>query len=150
MKLVDWLFVMGYLLILGYFLANLYLSVVLKAAAMDDSVWLCSVIIFSPLLISLWIQGGPEGLRSLTNPKAIIVDRWPSLMQTSIPKVLDYPLHSFQYSWFVSLPVSLKPFLDFILWNREFTSGLVRFLYSDGWRASISGLMSATRAASKY
>jgi len=75
--------------------------------------------------------GGPEGLRSLTNPKAIIVDRWPSLLQTTIPKVLDYPLHSFQHSW-------------------EFTNGLVRFLYADGWRASISGLVSAIRAASKY
>lgn len=49
------------------------------------------------------LQGGPEGLRSLTNPKAIIVDRWPSVIQTSIPKVLDYPLHSLRSSWLVSL-----------------------------------------------
>jgi len=47
------------------------------------------------------MSAGPEGLRSLTNPKAIIVDRWPSLMQTTIPKVLDYPLRSLKHSWFV-------------------------------------------------
>ncbi|GLB35450.1 putative aldehyde dehydrogenase family protein [Lyophyllum shimeji] len=53
--------------------------------------------------------GGPEGLRSLTNVKAIMVDRWPSLVQTSIPKVLDYPMRSLFQSW-------------------EFSSGLIRFL----------------------
>ncbi|KAF8162867.1 meiotic sister-chromatid recombination aldehyde dehydrogenase [Crassisporium funariophilum] len=74
--------------------------------------------------------GGPEGLRSLTNPKAIIVDRWPSAIQTSIPKVLDYPLRSLYYSW-------------------EFVNGLVRFLYADGWRARIRGLISLVRATRK-
>lgn len=69
---------------------------------------------FSPLFIPLRIQGGPEGLRSLTNLKAIIIDRWPSLIQTSIPKVIDYPLHSFQHSWFVSFPVFMKAVLDFV------------------------------------
>lgn len=44
--------------------------------------------------------GGPEGLRALTNPKAIVTDRWPSLMQTRIPKVLDYPIRSLVRSWF--------------------------------------------------
>jgi hypothetical protein len=47
------------------------------------------------------VVGGPEGLRALTNPKAVIVDRWPSLIQTSIPKVLDYPLRSLSTSWYV-------------------------------------------------
>ena len=47
------------------------------------------------------IPAGPEGLRSLTNPKAVIVDRWPSFIQTTIPKVLDYPLRSLKHSWFV-------------------------------------------------
>lgn len=45
--------------------------------------------------------GGSEGLRALTNPKAIISDRWPSLMQTSIPSVLDYPIRSLVRSWLV-------------------------------------------------
>ncbi|KAJ7581409.1 Aldehyde/histidinol dehydrogenase [Mycena floridula] len=74
--------------------------------------------------------GGPEGLRALTNPKAIMVDRWPSLMQTSIPAVLDYPIRSLSSSW-------------------EFTTGLVRFLYADGWRARIRGLITLIQAARK-
>jgi delta 1-pyrroline-5-carboxylate dehydrogenase len=45
--------------------------------------------------------GGPEGLRSLTLTKAIMTDRWPSLIQTSIPKVLDYPVRSLVQSWYV-------------------------------------------------
>jgi acyl-CoA reductase-like NAD-dependent aldehyde dehydrogenase len=45
--------------------------------------------------------GGPEGLRSLTLTKAIMVDRWPSFIQTSIPKVLDYPMRSLVQSWYV-------------------------------------------------
>lgn len=44
--------------------------------------------------------GGPEGLRSLTLTKAIMVDRWPQLIQTSIPRVLDYPLRSLIQSWY--------------------------------------------------
>lgn len=43
--------------------------------------------------------GGPEGLRSLTLTKAIVVDRWPSFVQTKIPKVLDYPMRSLIQSW---------------------------------------------------
>ncbi|XP_006458568.1 hypothetical protein AGABI2DRAFT_200309 [Agaricus bisporus var. bisporus H97] len=72
--------------------------------------------------------GGPEGLRSLTNPKAVIIDRFPRLIQTSIPKVLDYPLRSLYWSW-------------------EFTSGLVRFLYGDRWRTRIAGLVALYRAS---
>ncbi|KAG5647167.1 hypothetical protein DXG03_001122 [Asterophora parasitica] len=74
--------------------------------------------------------GGPEGLRSLTNVKAIMVDRWPSFIQTSIPKVLDYPMRSLLQSW-------------------EFSSGLIRFLYADGWRTRIRGLIALGRAARK-
>ncbi|THH21239.1 hypothetical protein EW146_g285 [Bondarzewia mesenterica] len=43
--------------------------------------------------------GGPEGIRSLTNPKVIVVDRWPWLVQTSIPKALDYPIRSLSHGW---------------------------------------------------
>ncbi|KAG5639503.1 hypothetical protein H0H81_000648 [Sphagnurus paluster] len=74
--------------------------------------------------------GGPEGLRSLTNVKAIMVDRWPSLIQTAIPKVLDYPIRSMSQSW-------------------EFSTGLIRFLYADGWRERIRGLVTLSRAAGK-
>lgn len=72
--------------------------------------------------------GGPEGLRSLTNPKAIVVDRW--WIQTSIPKVLDYPLRSLSTSW-------------------EFSSNLVRFLYGYGWRSRIGGLIKVAQTANK-
>jgi len=74
--------------------------------------------------------GGPEGLRALTNVKAIMVDRWPALAQTDIPGVLDYPLRSLVSSW-------------------EFVSGLVSFLYADGWRRRIAGLARLIRAARK-
>ncbi|KAL4259714.1 aldehyde dehydrogenase family protein [Pleurotus pulmonarius] len=74
--------------------------------------------------------GGPEGLRALTNPKAIMVDRWPSFIQTSIPKVLDYPLRSLSSSW-------------------DFTSGLIRFVYADSWRTRVQGLITLWRAARK-
>ncbi|KAF9009459.1 meiotic sister-chromatid recombination aldehyde dehydrogenase [Cyathus striatus] len=74
--------------------------------------------------------GGPEGLRSLTNPKAIMIDRWPSFIQTSIPKVMDYPLRSLYHSW-------------------EFSAGLVRFLYADGWRTRLRGLFTLANAARK-
>jgi hypothetical protein len=46
--------------------------------------------------------GGPEGLRALTNVKAIMVDRWPALAETGIPKVLDYPIRSLVSSWCVA------------------------------------------------
>lgn len=63
-------------------------------------------IVFSPCagyLFNLFylFKGGPEGLRSLTNPKAIMFDRWPGLIQTTIPRVMDYPLRSIAYSWYV-------------------------------------------------
>lgn len=74
--------------------------------------------------------GGPEGLRALTSPKAIIVDRWPSFIQTSIPKALDYPIKSLHISW-------------------EFASGLVQLLYADSFRAQFRGLATLVWAARK-
>ncbi|KAJ6608610.1 Aldehyde/histidinol dehydrogenase [Mycena sp. CBHHK59/15] len=74
--------------------------------------------------------GGPEGLRALTNVKAIMVDRWPSVIQTDIPGVLDYPIRSLVCSW-------------------EFVSGLVSLLYADGWRRRAAGLVRLVRAARK-
>ncbi|KAJ7349173.1 Aldehyde/histidinol dehydrogenase [Mycena albidolilacea] len=74
--------------------------------------------------------GGPEGLRALTNVKAIMVDRWPALAETGIPKVLDYPIRSLVSSW-------------------EFVSGLVTFLYADGWRRRIAGLWRLVQASRK-
>ncbi|KAI3607594.1 meiotic sister-chromatid recombination aldehyde dehydrogenase [Moniliophthora roreri] len=74
--------------------------------------------------------GGPEGLRGLTNSKVIVVDRWPNFVQTSIPKVLDYPIRS--------LSISL-----------EFTTGLTRFLYAEGLRPRIAGLMRLIQATRK-
>jgi len=74
--------------------------------------------------------GGPEGLRSLTLTKAIIVDRWPSLIQTNIPRVLDYPIRTLGQSW-------------------DFVSGLVIFLYGDGWRKRFRGLLQLSNAAGR-
>ncbi|KIM55169.1 hypothetical protein SCLCIDRAFT_1221313 [Scleroderma citrinum Foug A] len=71
--------------------------------------------------------GGPEGLRALTNPKAIVTDRWPSIAQTSIPKVLDYPVRSLVRSW-------------------DFVSGLIMLVYADTYRARFNGLVQLTRA----
>ena len=63
---------------------------------MDDSVC-CLLRILIVLLSYTVVIGGPEGLRSLTNPKAVIRDRF--WINTSIPKVLDYPVRSLHYSW---------------------------------------------------
>jgi len=71
---------------------------------------------------------GPEGLRSLTNPKAIISDRIPWLIQTSIPRVVDYPIPSLVQSW-------------------DFVSGMVAFFFADGYRARGRGLIKLINAA---
>ncbi|KAJ3477063.1 hypothetical protein NLI96_g10721 [Meripilus lineatus] len=65
--------------------------------------------------------GGPEGIRSLTSPKAVVVDRWPWLIQTTIPRPLDYPVRSIKQSW-------------------DFISGLIGFVYGDSWRKRIQSL----------
>ncbi|KAI0361064.1 meiotic sister-chromatid recombination aldehyde dehydrogenase [Trametes cingulata] len=74
--------------------------------------------------------GGPEGLRALTNAKAIVVDRWGWAIQTSIPSVLDYPVRSVTQSW-------------------DFISGMVGFLYADAWRTRIDALMKMVRASGR-
>ncbi|KAH9858318.1 meiotic sister-chromatid recombination aldehyde dehydrogenase [Lenzites betulinus] len=74
--------------------------------------------------------GGPEGLRALTNTKAIVVDRWGWAIQTSIPAVLDYPVRSVSQSW-------------------DFISGLVGFLYADAWRTRIDALMKMMKASGR-
>lgn len=83
------------------------LSAVPKAAAMDDLVFRIPSQLFHLYSIVCSFQGGPEGLRALTNPKAIMVDRWPSLIQTSIPQVLDYPIRSLSSSWYVIYRISI-------------------------------------------
>jgi len=65
--------------------------------------------------------GGPEGLLALTSPKVITVDRWPWLINTSIPAVLDYPISSLTQSW-------------------DFVSGLLAFVYAEAWRDRLEGL----------
>ena len=52
-----------------------------------------------PVLTVEFTLAGPEGLRALTNPKAIVSDRFPWLIQTSIPRVVDYPIPSLVQSW---------------------------------------------------
>ncbi|OCH89541.1 meiotic sister-chromatid recombination aldehyde dehydrogenase [Obba rivulosa] len=72
--------------------------------------------------------GGPEGLRSLTNPKAIVVDRFGWLVSTSIPRPVDYPIRSMAQSW-------------------QFISGLIGFVYAEEWRTRIESLMGLIRAS---
>lgn len=43
--------------------------------------------------------GGEEGLRSICNTKAVCRDRFPGLIGTSIPGVLDYPIKSGKKAW---------------------------------------------------
>jgi hypothetical protein len=50
-------------------------------------------------IIKVW--GRKYVSRRNPNPKAIMKDRWPSLFQTRIPKVLDYPIRSMSWSWCV-------------------------------------------------
>ncbi|KAL5518794.1 MSC7 [Sanghuangporus vaninii] len=71
--------------------------------------------------------GGPEGLRSLTNPKAIVVDRWPFLVQTGIPAPLDYPIRSLISSW-------------------EFVGGLIQLLHGDTLHTRFYGFVQLIRA----
>ncbi|KAH8120042.1 meiotic sister-chromatid recombination aldehyde dehydrogenase [Phellopilus nigrolimitatus] len=70
---------------------------------------------------------GPEGLRSLTNPKAIVVDRWPFLFQTSIPPPLDYPIRSLANSW-------------------EFVGGLIQLIHGDTMRTRLQGIVQLIKA----
>ncbi|EKM61621.1 uncharacterized protein PHACADRAFT_248325 [Phanerochaete carnosa HHB-10118-sp] len=72
--------------------------------------------------------GGPEGLRALTSTKVIVVDRWPWLIQTSIPQPLDYPIRSIALSW-------------------QFVSGLIGFFYAEEWRARFEFLAALIDAA---
>ncbi|EIW85451.1 Aldedh-domain-containing protein [Coniophora puteana RWD-64-598 SS2] len=72
--------------------------------------------------------GGPEGLRALTNPKSVMYDRWPSLIQTGIPKVLDYPIRS-------------------LIKSRDFVEGLIVLLYGDTYRTRFNGLLQLSNAA---
>ncbi|RPA84511.1 aldehyde dehydrogenase-like protein [Ascobolus immersus RN42] len=64
---------------------------------------------------------GREGLRSICNTKAVCVDRFPSLISTGIPPVVDYPLKSTKKAW-------------------EFTTGLVQFAYAGTIAGKAEGL----------
>ncbi|BEJ11711.1 hypothetical protein CspHIS471_0201710 [Cutaneotrichosporon sp. HIS471] len=70
---------------------------------------------------------GPEGLRGLCYPKAVIEDRFFSLIRTSIPEPVDFPL-----------PPGDKPWI--------FLRGLVFFAYGAGL-ARVKGLLDVIRMA---
>ncbi|KAK7695043.1 hypothetical protein QCA50_002231 [Cerrena zonata] len=72
--------------------------------------------------------GGPEGLRGLTSPKAIITDRWPWLIQTTIPRVVDYPIPS-------------------VTQSSDFMTGMIGFVFADGWRRRYLYLMQLLRSS---
>jgi hypothetical protein len=59
------------------------------------------------LILNLLIRfGGVEGLRSLCLMKSITTDRIP-FFKTSIPRVLDYPMHSDGSSFISNLVILL-------------------------------------------
>ncbi|KAI5809868.1 Aldehyde/histidinol dehydrogenase [Peziza echinospora] len=64
---------------------------------------------------------GAEGLRAVCNPKSVVVDRWPSLIGTSIPPVVDYPINRPDKSY-------------------GFTKGLVEFAYGQGLKEKAVGI----------
>jgi hypothetical protein len=99
----------------------------------------------------MFILGGPEGLRALTNPKVIIYDRWPWLFQTAIPKPLDYPIRSPLQAWCVLL-IFLVTHVKQKLWKRyrDVASGIVGALYADGWRQSFESLQRFVNAIRRH
>lgn len=87
-------------------------------------------------------------MRSLTNPKAIVVDRWPWLIQTGIPAILDYPVRSLPKSWYV-IPKLLLVRPKKRSFRREFISGLIEVVYADGLRGRLQGLIRLVRASAR-
>lgn len=95
----------------------------------------------------LGYEGGAEGLLALTYPKVITIDRWPWLINTSIPAALDYPIASLGKSWcggacFLIICIMLFNFLI-----REFVSGLLAMFYAESWSERSQGLAHLVRAS---
>jgi hypothetical protein len=99
-------------------------------------------------MVNMFSSGGPEGLRALTNPKAIVYDRWPWLFQTAIPRPLDYPIRSPLQAWWVFTHF----FGDTCLTkhHRDVASGIVGTLYADGWRQSFESLQRLVNAVRRH
>lgn len=62
---------------------------------------------------------GAEGLRSLCNPKSVCLDRWPWMLETSIPEKLDYPMRN--GAW-------------------EMGRGVVEMAYGESWSRRLKGI----------
>lgn len=71
---------------------------------------------------------GPEGLRGLCYPKAVIEDRFFRLVRTSIPRPVDFPLPAGNGPW-------------------EFLRGLVGFAYGDSVVDRVAGLGEVIRVS---
>ena len=70
---------------------------------------------------------GEEGLRALCNTKSVCRDRWPTLISTSIPYVLDYPIdNKGQQAW-------------------EVAKGVIEFGYADGIKAKGKAIINIIR-----
>lgn len=75
---------------------------------------------------------GEEGLRAVCNIKSISRDRWPGLIQTRIPELLDYPLRDSWEAW-------------------EMVQGIVEMGYAP-WKGKVAGvkrMLSAMKRAWK-
>ncbi|PWW78831.1 ALDH-like protein [Tuber magnatum] len=64
---------------------------------------------------------GVEGMRAVCNVKAVCEDRFPRLMSTAIPPVVDYPIGDGNRGW-------------------RFTKGLIELAYGESWGRVAGGL----------
>ena len=71
--------------------------------------------------------GGQEGLRGLCNTKAVCRDRFPSLLSTSIPGALDYPIPDVVKGW-------------------QMCKGVMQLGYAERWRKA-GGLWKVVRSS---
>ncbi|KAL7562428.1 hypothetical protein ACA910_020570 [Epithemia clementina (nom. ined.)] len=69
--------------------------------------------------------GGPEGLQALCLERSILIDTFPLLAQTGIPKTLDYPIH----------PVR----------GMGFAQGIIHLFYNDNIFSKINGIIDLIR-----
>ncbi|KAG0124334.1 Aldehyde/histidinol dehydrogenase [Tuber indicum] len=64
---------------------------------------------------------GVEGMRAICNVKAVCEDRFPRLINTAIPPVVDYPIRDGNRGW-------------------QFTKGLIELAYGESWWRVAGGL----------
>jgi hypothetical protein len=98
--------------------------------------------------LALFSPAGPEGLRALTCPKAVTIDRWPSLIQTSIPPPLQYPIRSVVKAWLVNLYLIAGAWIsDNNCGSRDFVSGMTALFGGDSLSERLDGAFAIIKAS---